>query len=420
MARGSAATRTPELDHHVAIRADPGTGAARVALIRLCAAGFVAYCSYAICRTPLLPLFARELGAGPALIGFVMGASTLTGIVLKLPAGTLSDVFGRRRLLIVGALAFASLPFTYLAVSTLFVLVLLRFVHGAATAIFGPVASASLSDVAPPASRGTWLSTYSTVQGIGQALGPVLAGYLIATGRFDLAFLASGLIGLAVPFIVARWPEQSPVGPARAPWQEFKRGVAEVGRDRLVIVTSGAQAAQFVLNGMLNAFLPLYGRDVLGLTTSELGWMFGLQTVTTLAVRPVIGFLSDRAGRRWVIVTGLSTCGAAMLVLSMATNVAGTVTAILVYAAGVATTTAATSAYITDITRRARYGTAHGVFGTIYDIGDALGPIAGGLLVASLGYASMFQVMAAVALVMALVFAITSKATASERKGALS
>jgi MFS family permease len=402
------------------IRADHVSDPARVALIRLCAAGFVAYCSYAICRTPLLPLFARELGAGPALIGFVMGASTLTGIVVKLPAGTLSDVFGRRRLLIAGALVFASLPFTYLAVSTLFVLVLLRFVHGAATAIFGPVASASLSDVAPPASRGTWLSTYSTLQGTGQALGPVLAGYLIATGRFDLAFLASGLIGVAVPFIVAGWPGVSRVGPARAPWQEFRRGVAEVGHDRLVIVTSGAQAAQFVLNGMLNAFLPLYGRDVLGLTTSELGWLFALQTVTTLAVRPVIGFVSDRAGRRWVIVTGLTTCGAAMLVVSLATNLGGTVTAILMYAAGVATTTAATSAYITDITRRARYGAAHGVFGTIYDIGDALGPIAGGLLVASLGYASMFQVMAAVALMMALVFAITSKATAAGRKGALS
>jgi MFS transporter, DHA1 family, multidrug resistance protein len=420
MARAPTATRSPELDHQVAILADPVTGAARVALIRLCAAGFIAYCSYAICRTPLLPLFARELGAGPALIGFVMGASTLTGIVLKLPAGALSDVFGRRRLLIAGALVFASLPFTYLAASTLLVLVLLRFVHGAATAIFGPVASASLSDVAPPASRGTWLSTYSTAQGTGQALGPVLAGYLIASGRFDLAFLASGLIGVAVPFIIARWPERSPTGPARAPWQEFKHGVAEVGRDRLVIVTSSAQAAQFVLNGMLNAFLPLYGRDVLGLTTSQLGWLFGLQTVTTLAVRPVIGFVSDRAGRRWVIVTGLTTCGAAMLVISGATNLAGTVTAILMYAAGVATTTAATSAYITDTTRRARYGAAHGVFGTIYDIGDALGPIAGGLLVATLGYASMFQVMAAVALVMALVFAIASKANDAERKGALS
>ena len=66
MARGPAANRYPELDRALAIGADQVTGSARVALIRLCAAGFVAYCSYAICRTPLLPLFARELGAGPA------------------------------------------------------------------------------------------------------------------------------------------------------------------------------------------------------------------------------------------------------------------------------------------------------------------------------------------------------------------
>ena len=62
--------------------------AARAALVRLCAAGFVAYCSYAICRTPLLPLFAaRDLGAGPTLVGFVMGASTLARLFVKLPAG---------------------------------------------------------------------------------------------------------------------------------------------------------------------------------------------------------------------------------------------------------------------------------------------------------------------------------------------
>ena len=54
-------------------------------------------------------------------------------------------------------------------------------------------------------------------------------------------------------------------------------------------MTSAAHAAQFVLNGMLNAFLPLYGRDVLGLTAAELGWLFGVQTITTLVVRPAIG-----------------------------------------------------------------------------------------------------------------------------------
>lgn len=393
---------------------------ARVALVRLCAAGFVAYCSYAICRMPLLPLFARELGAGPALIGFVMGASTLTGIVLKLPAGALSDVFGRRRLLIAGAVVFATVPFTYLAASTLVVLVCLRFLHGSATAIFGPVASASLSDLAPPGQRGTWLSTYSTAQGAGQALGPVLAGYLIAAGRFDLAFLAAGLIGLAAPMIVAGWHGTKPPSANRARWQEFKQGIAEVGRDRLVLVTSGAHAAQFVLNGMLNAFLPLYGREVLGLTITELGWLFGLQTVTTLAVRPAIGFVSDRVGRRSVIVIGLTVCSGAVLFVSVAADLATIVAAILVYAAGVATTTAATSAYITDVTRRARYGAAHGVFGTIYDVGDALGPIAAGILITAVGYARMFQIMAAVALVMAVTFALTSRGLATGRSHPMS
>lgn len=165
-------------------------------LVRLCAAGFVVYCSYAICRTPLLPLFARDLGAGPSLVGFVMGASTLTGIFLKLPAGAWSDILGRRSLLVSGALVFATVPFTYLGVSTLAALIMLRVVHGSATAIFGPVASASLSDIAPRSGLGAWLSTYSTAQGAGQAVGPILAGYLIAAERFDLAFLAAGVIGL--------------------------------------------------------------------------------------------------------------------------------------------------------------------------------------------------------------------------------
>jgi DHA1 family multidrug resistance protein-like MFS transporter len=394
----------------------PDAAGVRNTLGRLCAAGFVAYFSYSICRTPLLPLFARELGASPPLIGFVMGASTLTGVLVKLPAGALSDILGRRRLLVAGGVVFATLPFTYLGVSTLAALVLLRFVHGSATAIFGPVAFASLSDVAPPSRRGSWLSTYSTAQGAGQALGPVLAGYLIAAGRFDLAFLAAGAIGAAAPLIVAGWRSGSEPSPTRARWHDFTQGVAEVARDRLVLLTSGAQAAQFMLNGALNAFLPLYGHDVLGLTVPQLGWLFGAQTLTTLAVRPAIGFVSDRAGRRWVIATGLTVCGTAVLLLSIAADVPSIVTAIIAYSAGVATTTAATGAYITDVTRRARYGAAHGVFGTIYDVGDALGPILAGVLVAEVGYPRMFQVMATIALMMAVAFGFASRGSVIHRK----
>jgi DHA1 family multidrug resistance protein-like MFS transporter len=394
----------------------PHSTAARLAFGRLCVMGFLAYCSYAMCRTPLLPLLARELGATPPMVGFVVGASTLTGIVVKLPAGAWSDVIGRRPLLLLGTIMFAVMPFTYLGIASLGVLVALRFVHGSATAIFGPVASASLSDLAPPGRRATWLSSYSTLQGVGQALGPVIAGYLIARGRYDVAFITAGLFAATTPLLAAGWPAAPRSAAAPRRMSEFAKGILEVCRQPLILITSLAQAAQFVLNGTLNAFLPLYGREVLGLTVTQLGWLFGAQTLTTLAVRPAIGWVSDRAGRRWIIVTGLTVCSAMVLLVSFATSTAEIFTVTIAYAAGVAITTAATSAYITDVTHRARYGAAHGVFGTIYDVGDALGPIAAGILVASTGYTRMFQVMAAVAFTMAVAFALTSRINTRSRK----
>ena len=378
---------------------------------RLCAVGFLAYCSYAICRTPLLPLLARELGATPTTLGFVVGASTLTGICLKLPGGTLSDVLGRRPLLLLGTIVFATMPVTYIGIASLGGLVALRFVHGAATAIFGPVASASLSDLAPPERRATWLSTYSTVQGAGQALGPVIAGYAIACGRYDLAFIAAGILALGTPFLAARWPRDwSPAAPASPRrLHQFTSGITEVCRQPLILMTSLAQGAQFVLNGTLNAFLPLFALDLVGVGPSTLGWLFALQTATTLVVRPLIGMLSDRTGRRGVIVAGLMVCSIAVLLVSLANTPLVLVAAILVYAAGVAVTTSATSALITDLPKRTRYGAAHGVFGTIYDVGDALGPILAGVLVATVGYRPMFQAMAGIALTASLAFYVVSR-----------
>ena len=255
------------------------------------------------------------------MIGFVVGASTLTGIAVKALAGAWSDVLGRRPLLILGALMFALMPFTYLGIGSLTVLVLLRLLHGSATAIFGPVASATLSDVAPPQRRATWLSTYSSIQGAGQALGPVLAGWWLSTGRYDLAFITAGVCGLIALAIVATTPPSGGAPPTSASaWRLFAQGIDAVIRDRLILLTGGAQAAQFVLNGALNAFAPLFARDMFGFSLAVLGVLFGLQTLTTLAARPITGAVSDRIGRRPLIVVGLTTCGAAVLLLSVAVN----------------------------------------------------------------------------------------------------
>ena len=385
---------------------------------RLCAVGFVAYCSYAICRTPLLPLFARELGAGPEQIGLVMAASTITGALLKLPAGAWSDILGRRPLLLLAATIFAVMPFTYLAVAGLGALIAIRFVHGSATAIMGPVMSATISDAAPVARRATWLSTYSTVQGTGQAIAPIVAGALIARGRYDLAFSIAGAIGLLVPVLVARLPMRHAAAYSAIKSTRVTEGVIEVLRERRILVASLTHAAYYVMNGTLTAFLPLFARDRLGLTAVEIGWLFGLQTLTTLAIRPFVGAASDRLGRRGAIVAGLATCASGVLAIAAVRSSIEIQAAVVLYAAGVAITTAATSAYITDVAPPARFGAAHGVFGTIYDIGDAAGPLVGGVLVAAFGYEPAFRAMAALALAASAVFAWQSGASAGATRPA--
>lgn len=380
-------------------------------LVRLSAVAFLAYCSYALCRMPLLPLFARDLGATPQMVGLVVAASTLTGVLLKLPAGAGSDVLGRRPLLVAGAIVFAAMPFAYLAVGSIGALVAVRFVHGSATAIFGPVASASVSDLAPAHRRGAWLSTYAAVQGSGQAVGPIVAGYLVAARQYDTAFLVAGALAVSTPLLVARWPEPplAAVPGTAALATQVVSGVAGVLRTPLIVATSLAQAAQFVLSGALNAFLPLYAHEVVGLPAHQIGWLFALQTVTTLAARPVMGQLSDRLGRPRLIAAGLATCALAVSLVSLGATFQGLAAAAALFAVGVAVTSSASSAFITDLAGRAQYGTAHGVFGAIYDIGDALGPILGGLLVAAVGYTAMFRSIAAVAAACALGFHLVSR-----------
>jgi MFS family permease len=347
-----------------------------------------------MCRTPLLPLLARQLGGTPQTIGMVMAASTITGVIVKLPAGAGSDVLGRTPLLLLAAAVFSILPFTYLAAGSLALLIAMRFVHGSATAIMGPVMSATISDIAPADRRATWLSTYSTMQGAGQAIAPVVSGFLIARGRFDIAFVIAGCAALLAPPLIVGAMRAAP-SPGRTDRSRlpFIEGIRDVLRERRILVASITHASYFAINGTLNAFLPLFAQDRIGLTAIEIGSLFGLQTVTTLAIRPAIGMASDRLGRRGAIGIGLFACAASVLAIAGAASHVELSAAVLLYASAVAVTTAATSAYITDVAPKARFGAAHGVFGTIYDIGDAGGPLLGGFLVAAWGYTVTFQAM---------------------------
>src|SRR3990170_1628757 len=170
----------------------------------LCIIGLFARFSYALARSPVLPLFALYLGAGPEAIGFIVGISTVTGIFFKLPSGALSDVIGRKKTMLAGLFVFALMPFTYLFVKGYFLLILIRFIHGFATAIYGPVSMAVVIDIAG-SKKGEMLSWFSSVTIIGNLLGAPVGGFILhymsqtgipGPGDFYNAYLLSGVAGM--------------------------------------------------------------------------------------------------------------------------------------------------------------------------------------------------------------------------------
>ena len=110
--------------------------------------GFLRKALIRACKKPCASFFALYLGAGPEAIGFAVGISTVTGIFFKLPAGALSDVIGRKKTMLIGLFVFAFMPFAYLFIRDYSLLILIRFIHGFATAIYGPVSMAVVIDVA--------------------------------------------------------------------------------------------------------------------------------------------------------------------------------------------------------------------------------------------------------------------------------
>ena len=405
----------------------------------LCGLGLCAIFSSTMAKSPVLPLFAQHLGASKADIGFIAAASTIIGIVTNLPAGALSDVWGRKRVILVAALVFATAPFLYFFVTTPWQLVAVRVYHGLATAIFGPVALAYVADLFQQR-RGENMAWYSSATMVGRFLAPTVGGFVLSLAMLPavvalflplgwsparlpylLVYLGCGLSGLVALFLALRLPDLSGGAEAqRSRGAEVQRGggvepastPAEKKRrprpylERRILLTSGTEAAQYLAYGALETFLPLYALAV-GRAEWEIGLIFGLQTVTTLLTKPLMGRLSDRLGRRALIALGLLVSAAALAGVPWTASLLLLAILAMLFGLGVAVVTSSTAAFVADLAQGTAHGAALGTLGTIMDVGHASGPIVAGLLIARLSYAPAFAIIAVVLILAAVTFLAT-------------
>ncbi|MFQ5898575.1 MAG: MFS transporter [Candidatus Methylomirabilia bacterium] len=375
-------------------------------------AGFLARFGYQMARSPVLPRFAQDLGAAPELIGLIVAASTVTGIVIKLPAGALSDVLGRKRVMMLGCLFFAAPPFLYPFVHSPGALLALRFLHGSATALFSPVAAASVADLSPRG-RGAKLGWFASANDLGATAGPLLGGLLLFyTASYRTTYFAVGLLGLLPLLIVLRLPDDEQPRAAGstlgAHARQFWGGIREVLSSRTVIIASTLEAALYVGYGAFLGFFPPYAKGI-GLNDAQIALVMGFQLATTMLAKPLAGRLSDQFGRRPMILAGLFLSAATLPVIPTLVSLWLLFPVSALFGLGVAIVTPSTTALVADLVRAGRMGSAMGVFGTIWDSGEAAGPILAGFLIASLSYPPAFSLIAAFMAATALLFLVTVK-----------
>jgi DHA1 family multidrug resistance protein-like MFS transporter len=382
------------------------------AFLLLCTIGGLAVFSSTIAKNPVLPLLAQALGADKGAIGWVAAASTLTGILASLPAGLLSDRWGRRRLLLGSGVVFVSAPLAYLLVTTPAQLAVVRAYHGLATAVLGPVAMAYVADLAPM-HRGERLGWYASTTLAGRALAPVVGGALLAFGPWPWVYALCGMAG-GLAFLGMWWLPNAPA--SASPGAEDAAGILEGSNaaslwtilyHRTILVTSVAEASQFLAFGAVEAFLPLYALSV-GVDTATVGLLFGAQIGVKTVARPLMGKVSDRHGRTRQIVLGLVLTGVTTALFPHTQMAPSLLVLSAIFGLGIAIASAATSALIADLAPERGRGAALGTMSTIMDVGQACGPILLGTLLMRVSYAAGFAVIALLVIAGAALFAVTA------------
>lgn len=361
----------------------------------LFAIGFFAIFSTTIAKNPVLPLFSQALGAGDAVVGLVAAVSPLAGILFSFPVGVLSDHLGRRRLLIASGAVFLSAPLLYLFITDPFWLIPIRFFHGTATAILGPVIAATIV-VRFTGRKGEVLGQYSSATLVGRTLAPLVGGAIISFFAvypglvpYRAVYIAAAVAAVPVLALVLLYLEETPAPLTVLSFSAFRRSSVAFFANRRLRATALADMATYFAFGAFETFLPLVLLSQ-GMGAYQAGVMFAAQTLIIAATKPSFGRLSDRVDRRIQIVAGLLILGCAVAAIPFAPGFFALLLVSALFALGMSLSTVATSAYVADVAEQEQMGASMGALSSIMDIGHSAGPLVTGIIVAAGGFGPGF------------------------------
>ncbi|MEU5152910.1 MFS transporter [Glycomyces sp. NPDC021274] len=265
---------------------------------------------------PLIALSALDLGASVTQAAIIVGLIGFGQLVGDLPAGSLVQRFGEKRVLLVACTVEAAALLVASRTESLAVLSASVFVVGLTSAVFGLARHAYLSEAVTLAFRARAMSLLGGTFRIGGFIGPFVGAFLIEQYSFEATYafaagtsLAGGLLSLALPELRAAGPTVA-VPEKRSMWSVLvahRRVLATLGAGVLFVMIARASRT---------AIIPLWAAHQ-GLDATTTSLIFGVAAGVDMLLFYPGGAIMDRFGRMWVALPAMLVMGAGFLLLPL-------------------------------------------------------------------------------------------------------
>jgi MFS family permease len=324
---------------------------------------------------PLLPVFlATSLGASARSIGMIEGLAESMSSLLKLFAGYLSDRLGKRKMLVVAGYSLSSLARPLLGFANTWQQVLaIRLTDRVGKGFRTAPRDAMIADTVHINQRGIAFGFHRAMDHGGAVIGPLL-GYLLVvlfvansrsptTEEFTWIFLIASVPALMAVLVAIFFMRESPVQPregAELPKLTL-RGFDNNFKRFLVVL------ALFTLSNSSDSFLILRAMDS-GVSIAMVPLLWAAHHGTKVLSSLFGGDLSDRLGRKRLIVSGWVLYAAVYAGFAFATNTASLWILFLIYGVYFGLVEGAEKALVADLVRPEQRGTAYGLYNLAFGV----------------------------------------------------
>jgi MFS family permease len=262
---------------------------------------------------PLLPVYARQLGASGFFIGMIFGVFSISRTVALPWFGALSDRKGRKPFVVVGMISYTFVSFAFMAAHTVGLLLVIRFFQGIASAMLMPVLQAYVGEIVPGGRESTWMGTFNMSIFLGLSLGPVLGGWMNQRWGMDTAFVSMGLLAFAGFLLSLFFLPPTASEPVMQNPQHLGQKWRKVIKNRRVASLFAYRFTYTACIGVIWGFLPLYLDTALGFGSSVIGLIVTTGVFVSGVIQTPMGWIADGiSDKRWLVAAG-GACAALAL-----------------------------------------------------------------------------------------------------------